>query len=322
MPSLEIFNLEFPAYIDEVKIGSYLFKRVSSYESAFKGMMHLVSVSGSEFEQIPNTGSHRITAIVECPHQEKNSVLPWSENGLTELDDILFLLSLFTGRNVFKKNWSAIQEIPIIADHRSHHFGGQLHLALSYESGFKDKKTGEIQPKETIILPAYKHHQVNIGFEKSLNRVLNTLQSEEWLAEYESGYFLFLYRSAVQRQIIESSFILCWTIWEHLFAIKKRKCLNEKDIRKMSGDKKIAFILNHYFLKDIDAHARQNIERINRTRNRIIHYGVKTENVDLEEMELFIRLTEQLVAIILELLPSNIFNSFEKLEGFLSNSKN
>ena len=38
-------------------------------------------------------------------------------------------------------------------------------------------------------------------------------------------------------------------------------------------------------------------------------------------MEMFIRLTEQLIAIILELSPSNIFNSFEDLDNFLSEKK-
>ena len=85
----------------------------------------------------------------------------------------------------------------------------------------------------------------------------------------------------------------------------------------MSGDKKIAFILNKYFLKNIDDNARKNIQKINKTRNRLIHFGKKTEQVDYKEMKMFIRLTEQLIAIIFELSPSNIFNSFEMLDIFL-----
>jgi hypothetical protein len=127
-----------------------------------------------------------------------------------------------------------------------------------------------------------------------------------------------LFRSAIQRQILESSFISCWTIWEHIFAIKNRKWLDDKAIIQMSGDKKIAFILNHYFLKKIDSNARKEIQRINGTRNRLVHFGIKTEQVDFNEMEMFIRLTEQLMAIILGLSPSNIFNSFERLEAFLN----
>lgn len=89
----------------------------------------------------------------------------------------------------------------------------------------------------------------------------------------------------------------------------------------MSGDKKIAFILNEYFLKNIDNSARKNIQKINRTRNRLIHFGKKTEQVDYEEMEMFIRITEQLVAIIFGLSPSNLFNSFERLNFFLNGYK-
>ena len=44
---------------------------------------------------------------------------------------------------------------------------------------------------------------------------------------------------------------------------------------------------------------------------------MKTDNTDYKEMEMFIRLTEQLMAIILGLQPSNAFNSTEKLQIFL-----
>lgn len=144
-----------------------------------------------------------------------------------------------------------------------------------------------------------------------------TISSKEWQEEYEGGYFLFLFRSAIQRQIRETSFILCWTIWEHIFAIKNRKWLDNSTMEQMSGDKKIAFILNQHFLKKIDEKARKNIQRISKTRNRLIHFGIKTDQVDLKEMDMFIRLTEQLMAIILGLSPSNLFNSFEDLDSFL-----
>lgn len=318
----KIFNLEFPPYIDELKIGDYTFKRVKNYKDAFDGMMHLVNSIGSEFNTDVQTGGHQITATVEIPQKEKECVLLWGNKKMTQLDDVLFLLTIFTGRNVFKKDWEDKKGMAIMADYRMHHFGGQLHLSLEYESRWKHRETGKLKTENEMKgIPVFNYHQINIGFEKDLNKVLETISSKAWQEEYEGGYFLFLFRSAIQRQIIESSFISCWTIWEHIFAIKNRKWLDDKAIIQMSGDKKIAFVLNHYFLKKIDNNARKEIQRINGTRNRLVHFGIKTEQVGFDEMDMFIRLTEQLIAIILGLSPSNIFNSFEKLEKFLNPNK-
>ncbi len=315
---IEVYNLEFPPYIEELNIGDYKFKRVSSYERSFDGLMHLANRTGSEFDTKIQTGSHQITAIIETPEQEKASILPWADRS-TQLDDVLFLLTLFTGRNVFQKNWDGEEEkIALVQDHRLHYYGGQLILSIKYESMWKHKGTAELKTAEEIKnIPVFDYHQINIGFEKSINKALQIISSKEWQYEYEGGYFLFLFRSAIQRQIIETSFLLCWVIWEHIFAIRNRKWLDDKTIEQMEGDKKISFILNKYFLKEIDEVARRNIRRINRTRNRLVHFGKKTEDVDLEEMEMFIRLTEQLMAIVLGLAPSNAFNSFESLDDFL-----
>ncbi|MEK7073149.1 MAG: HEPN domain-containing protein [Patescibacteria group bacterium] len=314
----QIFNLEFPPYIEELKIGDYVFGRVENYPEAFDGMMCLVNSFGSEFSTQRKTGSHQITAKVEIPAKEKKSVLPWGEKRLTELDDILFLLTIFTGRNVFKKDWDDDKDIAIIQDHRLHHYGGQLHLSLSDSWVFKNISTGEIRLQAGLGSTQLFHWQkVNIGFEESLNQVLKTLSSTEWREEYEGGYFLFLFRSAVQRQIIETSFVSCWTIWEHIFSIKNRNWLDEESIRKIGADNRISFILSQFFLKSIDNTARTNIRRIVKTRNRLVHFGKKTDQVDVKEMNMFIRLTEQLLAIVLGLSPSNAFNSFEALDKFL-----
>ena len=47
-----------------------------------------------------------------------------------------------------------------------------------------------------------------------------------------------------------------------------------------------------------------------------LHFGPIPDNVDLEEMKMFIRLTEQLMAIVLGLEPSNALNSFDHLQNF------
>ncbi|MDP4008292.1 MAG: hypothetical protein Q8P68_03825 [Candidatus Peregrinibacteria bacterium] len=318
----QIFNLEFPPYIEELKIGDYIFKRVKNYKEAFDGMMCLVNSSGSEFNTQIKVGSHQITAIVEIPQKEKGCILPFGNTKLTQLDDVLFLLTIFTDRNVFKKDWEDSDNIAIISDHRIHQYGGQLACSIKYDSRWKHVDTGELKTEtEMKGIPVFDYHQINIGFENTINKVLDLISSKKWQNEYEGGYFLFLFKSAMQRQIIETSFISCWTIWEHIFAIKNRKWLDNKAIEQMSGDKKIAFILNEYFLKNIDETARKNIQKINKTRNRLIHFGKKTEQIDYDEMVMFIRLTEQLIAIIFELSPSNIFNSFEALDKFLAGKK-
>jgi len=318
---VQIFNLEFPSYVEELKIDNYTFKKDKKYSVAFSKMMHLVNSFGSEYDTQAQTGSHQITSMVSLPVKEKRSALAFGDKSSTQLEDILFLLSLFTGRNIFKKNWDNDKEKPIISDHRIYQYGGQLICSIKFESKWKNRITGEIKSdKQMESISTIDYNQYDIGFEKTLNKVLKLITSKKWQKEYEGGYFLFLYKSASQRQIIETSFITCWTIWEHIFAIKNRKWLDNKSMEQMSGDKKISFILNEYFFKDIDAKARKNIQKINKTRNRLVHFGKKTEQIDYKDMELFIRLTEQLIAKILNLPPSNIFNSSEKLDSFL-NSK-
>lgn len=315
---LQIYNLEFPPYIEQLKIGDYIFKRIENYKEAFDGMMCLVNSSGSEFNTQVKVGAHQITAKVGIPQKEKKCSLPFGNNKLTQLDDVLFLLTIFTDRNVFKKDCEDSDNIAVISDHRIHQYGGQLRCSIQYESRWKHRNTGELRNEgEMEDIPILDYHKINIGFENTLNKVLNLISSKRWQDEYECGYFLFLFRSATQRQIIETAFISCWTIWEHIFAIKNRKWLDDKAIEQMSGDKKIGFILNEYFLKNIDDVARKNIQKINKTRNRLVHFGKKTEQIDIKEIEMFIRLTEQLIAIILELSPSNIFDSFERLDSFL-----
>lgn len=313
-----IYNLEFPAYITEFKIGDYIFKRVDNYSEAFQQLQHLVESYGSEHSTKIKTGGHQITAIVEIPNKEEDSVLPWEKKDSKQILDILLLLTLFTGRNVFLKDWEEKDGISIMADHRNHQWGAQLHLSLKYESMWKHKETGVLRSESEIKgAPMFGYNQVDVGFEKSLNSVLFLICSKEWQDKYQGGYFLFLFRQAIQRQIIETSFILCWSIWEHIFTLHNKKWLDKKTVEKLSGYEKIAFILNEYFIINLDEKAKKEISRLAKTRNRIIHFGMKKDNTDYKEMEMFIRLTEQLMAIILGLQPSNAFNSTERLQSFL-----
>jgi hypothetical protein len=282
-------------------------------------MMCLVKSSGSEFDTQIKTGSHQITATVEMPRKEKKCVLPFGNKKATQLDDVLFLLTIFTDRNVFKKDW---ENGAVISDHRMHQYGGQLRSSVQYESRWKHIATGRLKTEEEMKgIPIFDYNQIDIGFESTLNKILDLISSKKWQDSYEGGYFLFLFRAATQRQMIETSFISCWTIWEHIFAIKNRNWLDDEGIKQISGDKKISFILNEYFLKKIDVVAKKSIKEMYRTRSRLVHFGKKTEQIDIKEMEMFIRLTEQLIARILGLSPSNIFNSFERLDSFLKGCK-
>ncbi len=313
-----VYNLEFPPHINEIKIGDYLFKRVDNYSEVFGNLQHLVNSSGSEFPTNVKTGSHQITALVQIPQNEKPAVLPWEDIKSKQVLDVLFLLSIFTGRNIFTKEWEDEENIAITADHRKHLWGAQLLLSLRCESKWKHKHTGEIKDVAGLKgVPIFDYHQINIGFEKSLNAVLDLISSKKWQEKYFLGYFLFIYREAVQLRFIEGAFILCWSIWEHIFTLHNNQWLDSKDIEKLSGYNKISFILSEYFLFSIDNTARKEIGKLATTRNRIVHYGKKADSTDHKEMEMFIRLTEQLMAIVLELQPSNAFNSTEKLRQFL-----
>jgi len=117
--SIQIYNLEFPPFIEELKIGDYTFRRIDNYEYAFNNMMHLVNSEGSEFNTKVQTGNHQITATVNIPRKEQRCSLPWeSDAKYTQLDDILLLLTIFTGRSVFRKDRVDDKDIAIIGDHR------------------------------------------------------------------------------------------------------------------------------------------------------------------------------------------------------------
>ena len=116
--------------------------------------------------------------------------------------------------------------------------------------------------------------------------------------------------------IIETSFILCWTIWEHLFALHNVN-LNDKEIHIISGYDKIKYIAKEYnVVKDLSSKTNR-IKKLCECRNRIIHVGKFPEdnkkkdasltNYNLNsyenEVEKFIYATEALIAKTLNLKP-------------------
>ena len=146
------------------------------------------------------------------------------------------------------------------------------------------------------------------------------IRSEEWLQKYRRGYFLLLARQAFYEQPIESAFTQCWTVWEHLFAILNQNWLSAKQIQQLDSSEKIAFILTEFALKgEIDDLSRKRIKSLAEIRNRLIHFGKFPErDAVYDNAILFVRLTEFVIAKILGLSPSNVFNTTEKLERFLN----
>jgi len=318
MKVLSVYNLEFPEYVDELNIAGYKFKRINEYEKAYIGLQHTVRVIGGEFPIDLNTGGHQQTAVVEIPENEESVILPWSKEGnFKKLQDVLLLLTLFIGRNVFALN-PGEEKYPLRPDPRGHFWGGQFILSMNRNVKWRHKGTGEFRSDEEMKGKlVYDYDHLDSGLENTINNVLSLITSEKWKEEYGSGYFIFIFRQAVRQHDIEPAFLLCWTIWEHLFTLHNKYWLDDVSILQTSGDKKISFILNRYLLAKLSDSSRKEIKRLAKARNRLVHFGEKPDNVDIEEMIMFVRLTEQIMAIVLGLKPSNAFNSIDDLHKFL-----
>src|SRR3989338_10407277 len=253
MKELLVYNLEFPAYINTLDIAGYKFKRITDYATAFAGLQHTIEVSGSEFPIKPITGTHQQTAIVEVPDKEEEAILPWAEESkFTKLQDVLLFLILFTGRNVFALNLGE-EKYPLRPDPRGHFWGGQFRLSLQRDVRWKHKTTGEFKTDEEMKnTPVFDYNYLDMGLEKTICLLLETINSKNWRAKYGTGYFIFTFRQIVKQENIEQAFLLSWTLWEHFFTLHHRYWLDDKSIEQINGDKKIAFILYYYFLQEIN----------------------------------------------------------------------
>jgi len=297
----QIYNLEFPSFCKKMEIYGYIFQRVPEYKERVKSLQHTASVF-SEFEKPMATGTHAITAIVDLPFKEKLAVLPWGHNKPTALDDILLLLSIFTSRQVFTLEPDDNGDSIIVADPREYFFSRSLRTSLPYERKKFDEGT-----------------EYNIGFEKGINKIYKRVRSKKWLESFGKGYFLFIFREACKRQILETSFILCWSIWEHLFALHNQKWLSDATIRKLPAKEKVSFIIIKYKIKEqIERKDKEGLERFVQIRNRLIHTGRFSDEQAKNGAELFVRITERVVAQILGLTPSDVLGSLSGFKAFLS----
>lgn len=305
----KIYNFEFPSWCPEVNICGYRFFRVEDYEQKIKRLQHLVTGT-SEFEIKQNTGGHSLTAYVENFGEEDKAILQWKNEDTTALQDILLISSLFTGRDVFDvdEQFEEDSNITIIADPRYHQYGGVLRTSIPYERSSHSEDG---------------FHFFNIGFESEINRIYQLMRTDEWQQEFEKGHYLLLAKQAFRRQIVESTYIQCWTIWEHLFAVHNKKWLSVDEIRRLNSSEKIAFLLNKYALvTEIDNIARERIRSLSEIRNKLVHSGRFPERSSIhDDADLFIRLTEFIIAKTLGLFPSNLFNTIEKLEAFLASKR-
>ena len=215
----------------------------------------------------------------------------------------MLLLSLFTKRDVFSADATERSVNLITADPREYGMGGLLRCSIPY----KNKPIPDDEPDG-----------YDISFEEGINQVYLLVRSEDWQRKYQSGHFLLLARQAFRRQPLETVFIQCWTIWEHLFCILNSNWLSSRQTRQISSFEKIAFLLVTYTLKnEIDDSARGQIKALAEIRNRLIHFGYFPDNAIQDDAVMFTELTEFVIAKILGLSPSEASDTSAKLEDFL-----
>jgi len=299
-----VYNLEFPSNCVELCLAGYRFVRTSDYQEQLLRLQH-IGESYSEFHLLHNAGAHAVTAQVYVPDEEEPAVLQWSGENNTALMDIMLLLSIFTGRDTFLGTPGDLEQEQarlIFRDPRIFLWGGTLRASIPYEEKKIDDDLG-----------------YNIGFEKELNRIYTLIRDQDWQSKYRGGYFLFLAKQAFHRQTLEASFVQCWTIWEHLFAVHKRGEMTEEQIRQVHAKKKVLFLLVEYALHGSDDETTQKrIKDLADIRNNLAHFGSLPEKDKVfDDAVLFIRLTEFMLAKILGLSPYDVFDTMKNLEEFL-----
>mgnify|MGYP000930797019 CR=1 FL=1 len=113
------------------------------------------------------------------------------------------------------------------------------------------------------------------------------------------------------------NFIQSWTIWEHLYALNHKNTMSEREIYITSANEKIDFILTHYFNITTTIQSKSCVDRLVKARNRILHFGKHPSTLTRNDILAFIRSTEALIAMTLDLSPSNVLNYKEKLDHLL-----
>lgn len=299
---LHVYNLKLEWPDEPMEIGPYRFVPVEGYSERYKELQHLGSPRGADGSIEATTGGHQITGTVAIPNNERTAALGWGHEDPTELDDILLLLSLFTGRKVFVLD-PGEEKGPIIADPREFKYGGSLGLSLGRVTRPSEWGTDD--------------YAINLS--AGTSQVNETIRSEAWQATYGPGHFLFLFHAACHRQVLETSFILCWVIWEHLFAVHNERWLSEKTLKRMPVEEKLAYILTKYDVRsEVPKEHRKKLTELARVRHLLVHDGRFTDAESQELADIFARLTEIIIAKIIGLEASNVFSPEERFDRFLN----
>ncbi len=288
-------------------IAGHRFSRVDEYPERLQGLEQRVAFQ-SEFSIQPCTGTHQVTAQVRVPDPEPEAVLPWSDPKAKALEDLTLLLSLFTGRQVFVlRDQKPNEPLVLGADPRESLWHGVTHLSIPYK---KSAPRDQNDPYSTG----------DDGLQIGLNQVYELMRTEEWHEKYKGGYYLFLFRSALWERTIESAFSQCWTIWEHLFSVLNEPWMSGHSIRNTGSSEKIAFLLVAYALRErLQEGEKSRLRDLATIRNRLIHYGQFPEGSRVrQDAVLFTRMTEWIVSKTLGLEPSEVFNTIEQFEEFVS----
>jgi hypothetical protein len=312
MPKV-VYNLEFPYLREEMLLGGYRFYRAENYPERLKSLQHLVSCH-SEFYVPATTGGHAITAYVEPPAEELPAVLsPYPGN--TALADIILLLGLFTGRDVFIEE-SAVDGV-IIADPRESRRIGTLRCAIPYRRRINPTSDGGATSATDDDEGFARIDHTDVGFEEGFNRVYTWIRSEEWQRQYRTGHFILLAKSALQpNHPLGIAYTQCWTVWEHLHGLHHRV---SGEGRGPIAVEKIRFLLGKYGLKEVPNEHLHRLRPLTQIRNSLVHEGTFPEYPSVwEDANLFIALTGCLLASVLRLTPTNVLNTTERLDKLLA----
>ena len=135
MAKYDVYNLVLPEYSAEtMNVAGYSFRKVDNY---IKQINKLSWLEGTTYENIgimPNVGEYIITATVVTPQVEHESVFMWAFKKSTAIRDILLLLGLFTGREVFaviQNNEELKREALTKSDSREYLWGKIIKNALA-----------------------------------------------------------------------------------------------------------------------------------------------------------------------------------------------
>ena len=307
--ALDVYNLEFRNRCFDMTIGGYRFERVDNYATRLLGLQHRVTCH-SEFSVEACTGANQVTARVTPPEPEPRAILPWSNAEASGLDDISLLLSIFTGRQVFVPRDTEETEGPrvLLADPRETLWDGVIRLSIPYEASAPlDDEPSSIRDD---------------GLQIHLNRVYQMMGTDAWRDRYRGGYYLFLFRSALQERTIESAFSQCWTVWEHLFSVLSDPWMTSTSIRNANSSDKIAFLLVNYAVRErLQEKEKSRIKALSEIRNRLIHFGELPRRSSVhDDAMLFISMTQWIVARTLGLQPSEVFDTLNRFEQFMSST--